>query len=190
MFEWLLNMSNFSIDYILSHSPKQQRFTKKSLGSAGLRTHDTNGDNFKLENLLKSTKESLVKGETTHYSQLQEKVNQGFIYLQNQKNPQNSSLRNWFFHSPGQQFFHPYYKPQHLRNFKSKKFSQSGRSKRSRTAFTQKQLQVLEESYLKDHYLVGDARRALSGSLHLTEIQVGLFKWFKQPNIKSISLNL
>ena len=49
------------------------------------------------------------------------------------------------------------------------------RPKRSRTNFTDEQLEQLELSFAKNQYLVGQQRIALSKRLRLTEAQVKTF---------------
>ena len=53
--------------------------------------------------------------------------------------------------------FHPYRKP-----------------KRNRTAFSPSQLLQLEQSFEKNHYVVGQERKTLASKLQLTETQVSV----------------
>ncbi|CAG5133575.1 unnamed protein product [Candidula unifasciata] len=61
--------------------------------------------------------------------------------------------------------FHPYRKP-----------------KRNRTAFSPSQLLQLEQAFEKNHYVVGQERKALAAKLQLTETQVKV--WFQNRRTK------
>uniref|UniRef100_A0A3P9H3M0 Posterior neuron-specific homeobox n=1 Tax=Oryzias latipes TaxID=8090 RepID=A0A3P9H3M0_ORYLA len=60
--------------------------------------------------------------------------------------------------------------------------SQAERSRRMRTAFTLEQLQILEHSFQRSHYLSVLERHTIASALHLSETQVKI--WFQNRRTK------
>ncbi|KAM4527278.1 homeobox protein pnx [Odontesthes bonariensis] len=70
--------------------------------------------------------------------------------------------------------------PEH--QFPMKPHSSTGKSRRFRTAFTVEQLQVLEHSFQRCHYLSVLERHTIASALHLSETHVKI--WFQNRRTK------